>query len=281
MISHFFIDRPIFASVLLDRLRAGRRRGRVGRSRWRSIPEVTPPTVLVTALYPGANAYTVRDTVAAPIEESVNGVEGMMYMSSQSTNDGSLPPGRDLQAGHGFGHGPGAGAEPRLAGPAGDSGPGPERGHQRQEGLAQHDDDREPGLEGRDEIRCHVPEQLRHDLHPRRIGAAAGRGRRDLLRPARLQPAGLARPRQTGRPGARARRRRGGHHPAEPAGRRRPDRPAARPQGPAVPTHHQYAGPAHRPAAVRRHHHQGRIDHAGDKQRAKRQRGGIDRQHQQ
>ena len=52
-------------------------------------PEVTPPTVLVTALYPGANAYTVRDTVAAPIEESVNGVEGMMYMSSQSTNDGA------------------------------------------------------------------------------------------------------------------------------------------------------------------------------------------------
>ena len=52
-------------------------------------PEVTPPTVLVTALYPGANADTVRDTVAAPIEESVNGVEGMMYMSSQSTNDGT------------------------------------------------------------------------------------------------------------------------------------------------------------------------------------------------
>ena len=45
--------------------------------------------MLVTALYPGANADTVRDTVAAPIEEQVNGVEGMMYMSSQSTNDGS------------------------------------------------------------------------------------------------------------------------------------------------------------------------------------------------
>src|ERR1700689_3151070 len=52
-------------------------------------PDVPPPTVQVTALYPGANAQTVRDTVAAPIEEQVSGVEGMMYMSSQSTNDGA------------------------------------------------------------------------------------------------------------------------------------------------------------------------------------------------
>ncbi len=52
-------------------------------------PDVTPPTVLVTAHYPGANAQTVRDTVAAPIEEQVSGVEGMVYMSSTSTNDGT------------------------------------------------------------------------------------------------------------------------------------------------------------------------------------------------
>src|SRR5208283_3407276 len=52
-------------------------------------PEVTPPTVLVTAFYPGANALTVQDTVAAPIEEQVSGVEGMAYMSSRSTNDGA------------------------------------------------------------------------------------------------------------------------------------------------------------------------------------------------
>src|SRR5205823_6669294 len=52
-------------------------------------PDVAPPTVRVTAYYPGANASTVRDTVAAPIEEQVSGVEGMMYMSSQSTNDGA------------------------------------------------------------------------------------------------------------------------------------------------------------------------------------------------
>src|ERR1700677_1791980 len=88
MISHFFIDRPIFASVLSIVLVLA------GVVAWRTLPveqypNVTPPTVQVTAIYPGANALTVRDTVAAPIEEQVSGVEGMMYMSSRSTNDGA------------------------------------------------------------------------------------------------------------------------------------------------------------------------------------------------
>src|SRR5947208_688438 len=88
MISHFFIDRPIFASVLSIVLVLA------GVVAWRTLPveqypNVTPPTVQVTALYPGANALTVRDTVAAPIEQQVSGVEGMMYMSSQCTNDGA------------------------------------------------------------------------------------------------------------------------------------------------------------------------------------------------
>src|SRR5947209_9546355 len=88
MICHFVIDRPIFASVLSIVLVLG------GIVAWRTLPveqypNVTPPTVQVTALYPGANALTVRDTVAAPIEEQVSGVEGMMYMSSQCTNNGT------------------------------------------------------------------------------------------------------------------------------------------------------------------------------------------------
>jgi hydrophobe/amphiphile efflux-1 (HAE1) family protein len=88
MISHFFIDRPIFASVLSIVLVLA------GVVAWHALPveqypDVTPPTVQVTALYPGANALTVLDTVAAPIEQQVSGVEGMMYMSSQSTNDGA------------------------------------------------------------------------------------------------------------------------------------------------------------------------------------------------
>src|SRR5438445_904917 len=88
MISHFFIDRPIFASVLsIVFVLAGV--VAVFTLPVAQYPEVTPPTVQVTAFYPGANSQTVRDTVAAPIEEQVSGVEGMMYMSSQCTNDGA------------------------------------------------------------------------------------------------------------------------------------------------------------------------------------------------
>src|SRR5206468_4828753 len=84
----FFIERPIFASVLsiIFVLAGGVAVFTLPVAQY---PDVTPPTVLVTALYPGANAQTVRDTVAAPIEQQVSGVEGMMYMSSQSTNDGA------------------------------------------------------------------------------------------------------------------------------------------------------------------------------------------------
>src|SRR6516165_4537234 len=88
MIPRFFIDRPVFAIVLsLVFVLAGG--VAVFTLPVAQYPEVTPPTVIVTAQYPGANAMTVRNTVAAPIEEQVSGVEGMMYMSSQSTNDGT------------------------------------------------------------------------------------------------------------------------------------------------------------------------------------------------
>src|SRR5438067_7612515 len=88
MLSRFFIDRPIFATVIsvvitLAGLVA------VFSLPIAQYPDVTPPTVVVTALYPGANAQTLRDTVAAPIEQQVSGVEGMMYMSSRCTNDGA------------------------------------------------------------------------------------------------------------------------------------------------------------------------------------------------
>jgi hydrophobe/amphiphile efflux-1 (HAE1) family protein len=88
VISDFFIDRPIFASVLsiVFVLAGGVAVFTLPVAQY---PDVTPPTVLVTARYPGANAATVRDTVAAPIEEQLSGVEGMMYMSSTSTNDGT------------------------------------------------------------------------------------------------------------------------------------------------------------------------------------------------
>jgi len=88
MISRFFIDRPIFATVIsvVITLAGGVAVFTLPVAQY---PDVTPPTVQVTASYPGANANTLRDTVAAPIEEQVSGVEGMLYMSSICTNSGS------------------------------------------------------------------------------------------------------------------------------------------------------------------------------------------------
>jgi len=85
--SRFFINRPIFAAVLsiVITLAGGVALTSLPVAQY---PEITPPTVEVSAVYPGANAQVVADTVAAPIEQQVNGVEGMLYMSSQCTNDG-------------------------------------------------------------------------------------------------------------------------------------------------------------------------------------------------
>lgn len=88
MFSRFFIDRPIFASVLsiVITLAGGIAVFTLPITQY---PEITPPTVEVSAIYPGANAQVVADTVASPIEQQVNGVEGMLYMTSQCANDGS------------------------------------------------------------------------------------------------------------------------------------------------------------------------------------------------
>lgn len=89
MFSRFFIDRPIFAFVISIFIALA------GLAAMRSLPisqypEIAPPVVQVSAIYPGASAQVLEQTVAAPLENSINGVEGMMYMSSTSTSNGSV-----------------------------------------------------------------------------------------------------------------------------------------------------------------------------------------------
>src|ERR1700757_3537570 len=88
MISAFFVDRPIFATVLSVVITL------IGAIALFTLPiaqypRITPPGVSVSISYPGASAQVVADTVAAPIEQQVTGIPGMLYMSSQSGNDGS------------------------------------------------------------------------------------------------------------------------------------------------------------------------------------------------
>jgi multidrug efflux pump len=88
-LSRFFIDRPIFAGVLsVLVLLAGLIALRL--LPVSEYPEVVPPSVVVTATYPGASPRVIAETVATPLEEQINGVEGMLYMSSQSTTDGRM-----------------------------------------------------------------------------------------------------------------------------------------------------------------------------------------------
>src|SRR5215217_7663916 len=86
-LSHFFIDRPIFAAVIsiIIVILGGVSFSRLPVAQY---PDIAPPTINVTGQYPGANAEIVASTVVSPIEDQINGVEGMLYVSSNATSDG-------------------------------------------------------------------------------------------------------------------------------------------------------------------------------------------------
>ena len=263
VISRFFIDRPVFAIVLsvVFVLAGGVAVFTLPVAQY---PEVTPPTVLVTAFYPGANALTVRNTVAAPIEEQVSGVENMLYMSSQCTNDGAynltvtFRLGMDTDMAQVLVQNRVSLALPVIPPLVQNEGISVKKMSPNTLMIVNllSPDGRYDSTFLSNYATIYIKDELG------RLPGVAGityLGQRDYSLRAWLDPAKLAALEPE-------RHRRGHRHqPAEPPGRRRPDRPAAGPAGPAIPAHDQHAGPARRAGAVRRHHPQGRRpDETGD-----------------
>ena len=192
----------------------------------RDVSPDPPPTVNVTCQYPGASAQVVAETVAAPIEQQVNGVENMMYMSSTSANDGNysltvtFKHGIDMNLAQVLVQNRVALAMPLL--PDVIKATGVTTKKQSPDILLA--------------IGIYSPDgrfdqlylsNYAHDPAPARAVAAAGHQRSEDVRPARLQHADLARPGQAGDPEHDRRRRGRRLARAEPPGGRRPDRPVA------------------------------------------------------
>jgi len=246
--SRFFIDRPIFAAVLsiVITLAGGLSVVNLPLAQY---PQIAPPTVQVDCNYPGASAQVVAESLAAPIEQQVNGVEDMLYMNSQCTNDGSytltvtFKLGVDLNLAQVLVQNRVNLALPQLPDVV------------KQTGVTTRK--RSPDILL--VIALTSPNRKYDQLYlsnyallqvKDELGRLPGvsdvtmMGQRDYSMRIWVDPEQLASRQMTQR-----RRRR--HPRAERAGRDRPDRPAAGPRGPDDPDHLEHPGPAPRPRAVR------------------------------
>ena len=273
MISRFFIERPILANVIAILTIILGVVAVLGLP-VAQYPEITPPTVQVTATYPGASARVVADTIALPIEQQVNGVRGHALHAVDERQRRHLQARHHLQGRHRPGHGPGSRPEPRrdrLAPVA----PGrAETGGRHQEGVHRHPAGHRP-LFPRGALRQPVPQQLRLDQPAGRARAAARGGRCERLRRRPVQHAGVAGPRDAQDLQPRPERRHQRHPAAEPPGAGRPGGHAAGAGRPELPVYGERRRPAGRDRGVREHHRQdrdrpGRPDHPGQGRRPRR-----------
>ncbi len=251
-ISKFFIDRPIFAGVLsmLVFLAGAIALGKLPTAEY---PEVVPPSVVVRAQYPGANPKVIAETVAAPLEEQINGVENMLYMQSQANSDGNMTTTVTFK----LGTDPDK-AQQLVQNRVSQAAAAPARGRaaarrdHRQE-LADADHGGEPGVAQRP-LRPHLPAQLRADQRqgPARPGGRRRRGG-DVGR-RRLLDADLAGPHQ-GRIAQPDRHRRGQRDPrAERAGGRRHRRRRTDDHARAAAVERQRARAPEDRGGIRQHH---------------------------
>jgi multidrug efflux pump len=231
-ISRFFVDKPIFAAVLSIVIFVA---GLISIFKLpiSEYPDVVPPSIVVRAQYPGANPKIIAETVAAPLEEQINGVENMLYMSSQNTSDGAMALtvtfkiGTNVEQAETQVQNRVQRALPRL----------PEE--VRQIGVTTVKSS--PNLTM--VVHLQSPNGRYDDLYLRNYAVLNIKDqRRPAVRFGRLRDARLARSAESGtaRPDRRRRRRRGAR--AERAGRRRRDRPGPKP-GRGLPVDREYARP--------------------------------------
>ena len=193
MLSRFFIDRPIFAWVIAIIVMIAGALSVVSLP-VRQYPAIAPPSVGINVNYPGASAQTVQDTVIQVIEQQLNGIDNLTYITSESEFRRLRGHHADVRAGHGAGYRAGAGAEQAADGDAAAAAGSPAVRHPREQTGAQL-----PHGDGfhlrRRQHEQRGPDRLRRDQHPRSVQPHRGRRRRHDVRLA-VRDAHLARSRQ-------------------------------------------------------------------------------------